>query len=392
MYFNYWKRNFRYRVARWGYSTAILAWERWNEHGGLSPGSAPYEFYQNYSQYQSQTDPYHHLRTTSQGSQTFSPALWGSSAFDIANFHDYMMVRRFNANFAQDEALFVYTYAQCLRTSSASGGANCPGIGADGQTWQGNKPIIWGELDTGTSVWGESNPQRIADHNVIWAGLFSPIGMAPIDWYFYAKSYLPEKYDWDKIAADFFNGVDYSGQNFTYLSTSDVVVTSQVISATPAKLRVLAMRSSDNSKAFAWAQNKDHNWGNGTTPPAISGSFQILGLSGSYRITYVDTYSGATTDGGIVTASGGNVTIPVSNLSTSVAVKIISTTAPPATPTPTSSACLAGDANNDKTVNLSDFTYLLTRFRQSPPQVCADQNQDGLVNVLDFGRVLLNLI
>ncbi|MBZ0286669.1 MAG: hypothetical protein K8I30_03575, partial [Anaerolineae bacterium] len=177
-----WQRNFRYRVARWGYSTSILAWEHWNELGHVSTNSDIFRFYQAYSQYQQQTDPYRHLRTTSQGSQSWSPAFWSSSAFDIANYHDYMMISRYSADLNYDAANFVYRFAQCLRTANV--GTCGLGLG-DGSTWTGNqKPIIWGELDTGTTEWNVSNPQPKATHDMRWAGLFSPIGMSPIDWYY----------------------------------------------------------------------------------------------------------------------------------------------------------------------------------------------------------------
>jgi hypothetical protein len=111
---NNWKRNFRYRVARWGYSTSILAWEAWNEHGQdmfRYPGVVP--FYQALGDYQKQTDPYHHLRTTSQGSQNYSAGFWSLPQMDIANYHDYMRPT-YPDNLTNDEVHFVQSFAWCL--------------------------------------------------------------------------------------------------------------------------------------------------------------------------------------------------------------------------------------------------------------------------------------
>lgn len=101
---NYWKRNLRYRIARWGYSTSVFAWEFWNEQDrDSSVGSDLYNHYQNLGDYLKQNDPYQHLRTTSHGSQVWSPAMWNSPAFDIANYHDYMMSSRYPAGFYDDD-------------------------------------------------------------------------------------------------------------------------------------------------------------------------------------------------------------------------------------------------------------------------------------------------
>ena len=118
--------------------------------------------------------------------------------------------------------------------------------------------IIWGEFDTGTTEWNVANPQPKATHDMRWAGLFSPIGMAPIDWYynFQSAAFLATKYKEAKIASDFFKGLDYAGKRFTYLSTGDVRLTSEAINTSNAQLRVLAMRANGGTEAYAWVQNK----------------------------------------------------------------------------------------------------------------------------------------
>ncbi|MBZ0297214.1 MAG: PQQ-binding-like beta-propeller repeat protein [Anaerolineae bacterium] len=321
----YWQRNFRYRVARWGYSSAIMAWETWNEHGHVAADSDLYDFYQQYSQYQQQTDPYHHLRTTSQGSQSWSPAFWSSSAFDIASYHDYMMISRYSADLTYDAANFVYRFAQCLRTPTAR---DCDlGLG-DGSAWQGGpKPIFWGELDTGTEQWNEANPQPKATHDIRWTGLFSPIGMAPIDWYWESQSdsFIATKHQEAAIASRFFEGVDYAGLNFAYLSTDDVRLTSEPVTTSDPRLRVLAMRSADGTQAYAWVQNLDNaRWDQPVNDQPLTATFSIAGMPpGSYRIETWDTYGDQVSDGEIVTAEDGTATIQINDLKADVAVKIL---------------------------------------------------------------------
>ena len=274
---NYWKRNFRYRVARWGYSPAILAWETWNEHGHITPGSTWYNFYQQYGAYQQATDPYRHLRTTSLSSQAYSPGLWSSGAMDMATYHDYMMISRYPAALTNDEANFVYRFAWCLGTQ----GTYCSGLGVgDGSTWAGTaKPWLFGEFDAGTTVWNEVNPTAKSGegrlrmlHTSTWAGLFSPLGTSPIDWYWDQEdaatttARLADR----KVTQQFFNTIDYANARWTYLmSASDVPVgyTGTTLAVSQAKLRVYGMRRSDNTAAYLWVQHRDHTWYNASSTP-----------------------------------------------------------------------------------------------------------------------------
>ena len=54
----YWQRNYRYRIARWGYSPAVLAWEVWNEHGLIDVPSDLQQFYTRLGAFVAATDPY----------------------------------------------------------------------------------------------------------------------------------------------------------------------------------------------------------------------------------------------------------------------------------------------------------------------------------------------
>ena len=79
------RKVLRYAVARWGYSTAVAAWEYWNE---MDPGLPTDKFYTALGEYLAREDPYGHLRTTS---------TWGPSAkdcrhqnLDVADTHFYL--------------------------------------------------------------------------------------------------------------------------------------------------------------------------------------------------------------------------------------------------------------------------------------------------------------
>ena len=325
---NYWKRNFRYRVARWGYSTAVLAWEHWNELGHIPRGSSWFNFYQIYSRYQRATDPYRHLLTTSQNSQAYSPGLWSSPAMDLVSYHDYLDERYRDWSFAGDNAAMVYRFAQCLRNHAS---VNCNlGLG-DGSRWSGpDKPILWTEWDY---VRGETfNP--VADHNAMWAGLFSPIGMVPTDWYFNEKSYRAGKLDQLKIAADFFSTIDYAGEDFSYAATADVripAILSENITASHSSLRVLGMRNAAQNKAFLWFQNREYTVAGSANPAPISGSAAIGQMeNGVYLLEYWDTSTGAISTAS-VSVSDHTLRVPITALSRSIAVKALHATVAPTT-------------------------------------------------------------
>jgi hypothetical protein len=328
-----WQRNFRYRVARWGYSPAVLGWELFNEHGHVAVGSNLYGFYQSYGAYQRATDPYGHLRTTSQGSQAFSPALWSSGAFDAANYHDYLMPGRYPASLVDDEAAFVYRYAWCLRAP----GRYCGGLAGDGSAWSGGpKPVVWGEIGVGTSAWDQPNPAgtrgeggRRALHNQMWAGLLSPIGTTPIDWYWQQEDAVATgaKFAERRAAAAFFAGVDYAGGRFVHLMTAADAPSGyagETVAASSSALRAYAMRRADGAAAYLWVQHRDHTWATAPAVPSpVSGTVTIGGLaSRPYTVEVWSTDTDAILSTGTVTPTAGAVAVPISNLSDDLAVKI----------------------------------------------------------------------
>ncbi len=322
-----WKRNFRYQVARWGYSTAVLAWETWNEHGHVPIGSSTWNFYTTFNAYRRQTDPYDHLLTTSQGSMAYSPAFW-SQLFDLGNIHNYMMAFIDPALY-RDEAHMVYQTAWCV----GGRGLCYAGLG-DGSAWSGaQKPFVFGEIDVGTSVWNEVNPKAQSGegrlrflHNSVWAGLFSPIGTSPLDWYWDQEdaATTTARYADRKITAQFFSGVDYAGQNFVYLMTNadkPQNYSGAVVTASDSRARVYAMRG--NSMVLAWVQNREYTWYNSpTTPSTFSVTVTIPGVNGSYSVSLFNPHTGASTSLGTIVANG-SLSVAITNLQKDFAIKAI---------------------------------------------------------------------
>lgn len=414
LYLNYWKRNYRYRIARWGYSPAVGAIEHWNEHGHIAVGSNLSNFYQTLSTYIRSIDPFGHLFTTSQGSQAYSPAFYSTNAMSIVSYHDYLMSSRYSADLFGDETNFLYRAAQCLRAPKTTG---C--FFGDGSNWTGaQKPIFWGEFDTSGPTWNDpGTPSLLAQHNGLWSGLFSSAGSSPLDWFWDSQTFIPEKLADKKVASTFFSDISYASAQFTHLSTADVAMTAPTVTASDAKIRALVLRASNGLHAYAWVQHKDSTWQRGLVTTPVTGTVTIPGLSaGTYTITTTNTKTGTTTSTTATAGTGGAVVVPVTGLTTDVAIKIRNTnyvptspapttaptptpvatpTAVPATPTPTPAGitptCNA-NINGDTIVDISDYSLLVQNFFVTPPKVArADIDANGIVDIVDYSIFVKSL-
>ncbi|HLE49139.1 MAG TPA: dockerin type I repeat-containing protein [Patescibacteria group bacterium] len=419
-----WQRNFRYRVARWGYATSILAWENHNELGHVLPNTSIFNFFQQYADYQKQTDIYQHMRTTSQGSQAFSPAFWSSPAFNLTNYHDYMMISRYSSALTNDEVNFVHRFAWCLY-GRQYGKYYCDGLGiGDSTDWtpgSAPRPFVWGEIGVGTTEWNQPNPQGTtgegahrAHHNGAWTGLFSPMATTPIFWYdnqndsSYSNLVNQEKL----VMKNFFQNISFSTSNFTSVMTAADTpsgytgTTLSVQNDTGGKTRAFALVSGDRYRAYLWVQHRDYIWSNTGTPGTINPTVSIPNLqAGTYNIEYWNTYTGAVTTS--VISSGGTLSIPVSGLNKDIAIKAVHTGSPVPTSTPIPTAfptgistpiptiiptatptatSKPGDANGDGKVNGADYLIWFNNYKKSTSQgpSAGDFNGDTIVNGADY--------
>jgi hypothetical protein len=86
------KNKFRYIVARWGYSSAILAWELWNEvqftDGWQKNHASVAAWHEEMAGYLASIDPFDHLITTSSDTSGFD-ALWRLNDIHVIQVHHY---------------------------------------------------------------------------------------------------------------------------------------------------------------------------------------------------------------------------------------------------------------------------------------------------------------
>ncbi|GAC1349618.1 MAG: hypothetical protein NVSMB27_24440 [Ktedonobacteraceae bacterium] len=291
----------RYFVARWGYSTNIMAWEFCKERC-TNPATS-----HAWASYISAIDPYKHLLTTSlwnhfpalgaarlqQYDQIFSDPL-----MSIVQSHDYEKDCSTDVN--SDSSLYLF---HLMQTYSR----NLPNFG---------KPDFIGETGltpclahgTDESPYSQSDKSGIILKGEIWGTLMSSSGgYAP--WYFH----FDPGGAWTQLAA--FKGasayitalppIPDAAQLFsTYQDTSQATVSN-------AKLRVIGRK--DATFAMLYIQNTTGTWGailrDRQTPLPVSGTIRLKGMQSgaTFSVRWYDTDSGTLMKTDRVTANSASL-------------------------------------------------------------------------------------
>ena len=168
------QNRFRYVVARWGYSPAILAWELFNEVDWLDDYDQyqveVMEWHAEMAAFLKEIDPYQHLRTTSFAHEENDPTVWANPDLDFTQTHHYLASPNPETVIAQSQREYREMYG---------------------------KPTLTGEFGIGEDQELEKvDPDGIHIHNGMWASLLSGgIGtgmswwwdsyMDPMDLYFH---------------------------------------------------------------------------------------------------------------------------------------------------------------------------------------------------------------
>ena len=298
----YWQRNYRYRIARWGASPALFAWEVWNEHGPIDVPSDLQRFYQHLGAFVAATDPYRHPFTTSQWSQAYSPRFWTTTPTDLVNYHDYVTTenRRHDPALSDDAAAFVYRLAD--------------GLVADWPADAPRKPIVWGEIGT-LKTWDVNDPRLTTGaagtqtrHQFLWAGLFSPALTSPIDWQTVPKA------DTTRALHAFMAGEPWTSAGWRPFATPDLEPRAATALPPPtAAVRVMALVDRGSTRLLAWLQHREATWANlvaGRHPRPLSGAFSTPDLApGSYVVEWWNTYTGAIAATRRLEHRGGSMTL-----------------------------------------------------------------------------------
>ena len=271
--FQHYLRRIRYVVARWGYSTHVMAWELWNEMNYLVPESEPdyvIDWCRRAARAIRQMDPHAHLITTSLGADVSWDKLWQSEEMDFAQYHAYLSSRSWLAKDEEHDAVGYLT----ARFDKLN---------------QYGKPFLaaeWGFHGT-----NDHNPLNARDtfglhlHDAIWASALGGAAGTVMPWW------------WDNYIEP--NGLYYHYQAFSRFAAG--VEWShrrwQQVNLQPSTdVRVIGLVS--DGLALLWIQDPKNTWYNRLIAcdpaPALSG--KVIDLSpfpcGRYRIEWWDTYLG----------------------------------------------------------------------------------------------------
>jgi len=194
------KRRLRYVVARWGYSTHLLAWELWNEVDltDAYDSAAVTAWHREMARYLRSLDPNRHLVTTSHALFFDDPAVWRAGGLDFTQLHFY---------------------------SRSDGLEILPNIADDVTRWTADRiettgrPVLFAELGTdsrGPAETVAADPRGIGIHDGLWAGVVSGgFGTAMTWWWDNVIAAQPNRYyRMFGSVARFVNGVRWDREQF----------------------------------------------------------------------------------------------------------------------------------------------------------------------------------
>jgi hypothetical protein len=180
------KQRLRYLVARWGYSTSVLAWEFWNEVDlvtGYDSGAVA-GWHREMADYLHSIDPWHHPITTSYSRTDGDPAVDKLSQMNFLQSHNYG---------SRDVAGMVYDWSRRFLETYG-------------------KPYYLGEY--GANVRGDlADNEGVQLHNGLWAGMLTGGPGTAMLWYWDWVERNDLYHEFAPVAA-FAAEVDWAGEDY----------------------------------------------------------------------------------------------------------------------------------------------------------------------------------
>lgn len=197
----YYKNRLNYIVARYAHNPHILAWEFWNEVD-LTAGTPEdvVAWHKEMAAYLRLIDPYKHLITTSFSYKEL-PVIWQLQDIDITQTHLYN-----KPNFAE----------------------LIPAV-IDRHRFEYHKPHVVGEFGSdyrGSKETRENDPDNVAIHNGLWAGLFSPTPISPLTWWWDELIEVDNLYFHFQAITNFASDIAVSTRSIEKLEIEDISIDS----------------------------------------------------------------------------------------------------------------------------------------------------------------------
>ncbi len=299
------RNRLRYTVARWGYSTHVMAWELWNEVNAVDrevSGDRPLllDWNREMCAYLKQIDPAH-MTTNSLGSSGFWPEMWRMPENDFAQMHNYYGWHRpEDEELAHDMAGLALKWMEPVRHFG--------------------KPFLFAEFGI---IREKPDFRKLCDadtrgvhlHNGLWAPLaFGAAGTGALWWW---GQYVDPKdlYFQFLPVARFAADIPWTTAGFEQAR----------VETNNTQVRAIGLRG--KSLSILWIQNRAHTWWNvvhNVPIPRVEGASVTLNdvEPGRYRVEVWDTWNGAPVESSQVNAPEGAARIPIPPLERDLAVKV----------------------------------------------------------------------
>ena len=300
------RNRLRYVVARWGYSTHILAWEFWNEincvRGYHDRSQDVMDWTAEMARYLKATDPWRHLVVNSFGSFLVDDRMWSMPEVDFAQVHGYWHpTHKASKEMGKDMAEFVPFWIGKIRHYG--------------------KPALFAEYGLVNPRWGlspraDDDKEGVHLHNGLWSSVMSGAAGTAMLWWWGNYVHPADLYYHFGAVARFVEGVPWTAAGFQPVAPKTI----------SPQLRAMALRG--DRMTLLWLHNRRHTWWNVVEKQPIaaieSATVTIDGLKdGEYKVEWWDTWKGAVTSTQTLEARQGALSVPVTNLMRDAAAKIV---------------------------------------------------------------------
>ena len=272
------RNRIRYAVARWGYSSAIAAWELCNEieYAVLGPLELNSEVRDRYfrpwldemAAHTRKWDAHGHLITASLAVDRLWDGLYRMPWLDVAQHHCYLN------SWDTDSA------AKVLRNLGYIADAGKPYLLGE---FGGAEAGVYGAKE---NVVNKTDERGVHLHNALWASALSGACGTPLNWWWDSYIRANQLYGHYAALAAFLRGTPWLDPKLRPVDLSTDAA------------RILALRGDD--WALAWAQHRQFTWENAKAldrlEPTPSLPLRLDKMTpGSYRVEWWDTHKGVVT-------------------------------------------------------------------------------------------------
>ena len=296
---DYADRRLRYTVARWGYSTAVFAWELWNEVDLITgyDASVVAAWQADKSRLIRSMDPDGHLITTSYSVPFMIPFLqdWDPATIDVSQRHAYLYVNL------------------------------VPILLGTGGYWNLNMPSIQGEIGIDAmGEWDKKDYRGMSLHNSIWACLASGMAGGAMNWWWDGVVDQYQLWSLNLVPSMFLEGEDMSVFDRRLAGNMNVLDDAQ---------RVQAAGVAGDERAIIWVHDPSCDWWGDLSEPFRNTEGVRLAIrtlrAGDWWVDAWNTFDGSRKQF-TVSTDQGVLFLDVPTFSRDVALKLTWAGGPPA--------------------------------------------------------------